>query len=85
MHVLSGIRVAIQQCQKAHGFALLHQLAGHLEHDHPAGRMPGKVIGAGGLNRTHLLHIVRCEFTYLRLMLVDIRGELETIHGLFPA
>ena len=47
--------------------------------------MPGKVVRTGRLNGTHLLHIVRCEFTHLCLMLVDVRRKLETIHGLFPA
>src|SRR5580658_3943953 len=47
--------------------------------------MSGKVVGAGWLNRAHLPHIVAGEHFELRLMLIDKRGELETVHGLLPA
>src|ERR1700733_15254723 len=46
--------------------------------------MPGKVVGAGWLNRAHLPHIVGGENFELRLMLIDKRGALETVHGLLP-
>src|ERR1700677_3719915 len=47
--------------------------------------MPGKVVGAGWLNRAHLPHVVAGENFELRLMFIDKRGELETVHGLLPA
>ena len=43
--------------------------------------MSGKVVGAGGLNRAHLPHIVAGENFELRLMLIDKGGELESYTG----
>src|ERR1700723_209053 len=81
--LLSLIRIAIQEGQQTHCFALLHELASHFENEQATGGMPGKIVGPGWLNRADLLHEVGREYFQLRLMVVDERGELETIHGLF--
>src|SRR5260370_36921329 len=44
--------------------------------------MPGKMVGADRLNRAHLLDIVGCKYSQIRLMFVDKCGELETVHRL---
>src|ERR1700733_10256303 len=44
--------------------------------------MARKIVGAGRLNRAHLLHEVGSKYSQIRLMLVDERGELETVHRL---
>jgi len=64
---------------------LLHDLAGHLENHQATGGMPGKMVGAGRLNRAHLLDIVGCKYSQIRLMFVDKCGELETVHRLLRA
>src|SRR5580704_12258041 len=82
MPSLSCIGVAIQKRQEADGLALLHKLARHLEHDHTAGGVTGKVVRSGWLNGTHLLHAGGSKYSQVRLVLVEKRGELEAVNGL---
>ena len=82
MPSLSCIGVAIQKRQEADGLALLQKLAGHLEYDHTAGGVTGKVVRSGWLHCSHLLHTVSGKYSQVRLMLIEKLGELEAIHGL---
>src|SRR5450631_1603193 len=82
MHSLTSIGIAIQKSQKTYGLALLRKLAGHLEHDHTAGGVPGKVVGSGGLHRAHVLYAVGSKYSQVGLMLVEKYGELEAVDRL---
>src|SRR5579859_4886435 len=44
--------------------------------------MTGKMVGAVGLNRPQLFDVVGCEYSQIRLMLVDKSRKLETVHRL---